>query len=101
MVQFIKYFLLKLGFRASSMDPCFYRRACETNNVPNAARSDAIIILHVDDMRVAATPEVLKVIHDQLFAEFQITTSDTGRFLGMDIDYDLTKGISKMHMHRL
>jgi hypothetical protein len=92
-------FLLKLGFRASSMDPCFYRRACDTHNVPNAAKSDAIIILHVDDMRVAAAPEVLKVIHDQLFAEFQITTSDTGRFLGMDIDYDLTKGILKMHMH--
>jgi hypothetical protein len=70
------------------MDPCFYRRACETNNVPNAARSYAIIILHVDDMRrLAADPQVLKVIHDQLFAEFQITTSDTGRFLGMDIDY--------------
>ena len=47
---------------------------------------------------MAAVPEVLKVIHDQLFAEFQITTSDTGRFLGMDIDYDLPKGILKMHM---
>jgi hypothetical protein len=49
-------------------------------------------------MRVAAAPEVLKIIHDQLFAEFQITTSDTGRFLGMDMDYDLNKGILKMHM---
>jgi hypothetical protein len=39
------------------------------------------------------------VIHDQLFAEFQITTSDTGRFLGMDMDYDLTAGVLKMHMH--
>ena len=92
-------FLSKLGFKASSMDPCFYRRACESNNDPTAARSDAIIILHVDDMRVAAAPEVLKTIHDQLFAEFQITTSDTGRFLGMDMDYDLTKGILKMHMY--
>jgi hypothetical protein len=50
------------------MDPCFYRRACEPNGEPDAARSDAIIILHVDDMRVAAPPEILQIIHDQLFA---------------------------------
>jgi hypothetical protein len=92
-------FLLTLGFIASEMDPCFYRRVIDPGNEPNAARSDAIIILHVDDMRIAAAPEVLKVIHDQLFAEFQITTSDTGRFLGMDMDYDLTAGVLKMHMH--
>jgi hypothetical protein len=92
-------FLVKLGFIASEMDPCFYRRVIDPGDVPNAARSDAIIILHVDDMRVAADPEVLKVIHDQLFSEFQITTSDTGRFLGMDMDYDLTAGVLKMHMH--
>ena len=49
-------------------------------------------------MRVAAGPEVLKDIHDQLFAEFQITTSDTGRFLGMDTEYDLAAGRLKMHM---
>jgi hypothetical protein len=61
-------------------------------------RSDAIIILHVDDMRVAATPDVLQVIHDQLYQEFQITTSDSGRFLGMDTEYDLEAGVFKMHM---
>jgi hypothetical protein len=33
-----------------------------------------------------------------LFEEFQITTSDTGRFLGMDVDYNLSSGILKMHM---
>jgi hypothetical protein len=91
-------FLLKLGFQASPMDACFYRRACVVDGIPNAARSDAIIILHVDDMRVAAPPEILQVIHDQLFAEFQITTSDTGRFLGMDVDYDINAGVLKMHM---
>jgi hypothetical protein len=80
------------------MDPCFYRRACGTDGEPDAARSDAIIILHVDDMRVAAPLEVLQIIHDQLFSEFQITTSDTGRFLGMDVDYDLNSGVLKMHM---
>jgi hypothetical protein len=91
-------FLLKLGFVASTMDPCFYRRPCAVNTDPTAPRSDAIIILHVDDMRVAALPEVLKDIHAQLFAEFQITTSDSGRFLGMDTEYDLAKGVFKMHM---
>ena len=91
-------FLLKLGFQASPMDSCFYRRPCSPGDEPNAPRSDAIIILHVDDMRVAASPEVLRVLHDQLFEEFQITTSDTGRFLGMDMDYNLDTGTLKMHM---
>jgi hypothetical protein len=49
-------------------------------------------------MRVAAPGEVLKIIHDQLFAEFQITTSDSGRFLGMDTDYNIDTGVFKMHM---
>jgi hypothetical protein len=91
-------FLLKLGFQASDMDPCFYRRPSGTGNPINGARSNAIIILHVDDMRVAADPDTLKLIHDSLFEEFQITTSDTGRFLGMDVNYDLSAGILKMHM---
>jgi hypothetical protein len=49
-------------------------------------------------MRVAADPVELRIIHDRLFEEFQITTSDTGRFLGMDVDYDLSTGVLKMHM---
>jgi hypothetical protein len=91
-------FLLKIGFLASSMDPCFYRRPCSPGTDPTGPRSDAIIILHVDDMRVAATSEVLKGIHAQLYEEFQITTSDSGRFLGMDTEYDIQKGVFKMHM---
>jgi hypothetical protein len=91
-------FLLKLGFVASVMDPCFYRRVCLPGTDINGPRSDAIIILHVDDMRVAAPGEVLKIIHDQLFVEFQITTSDSGRFLGMDTDYNIDTGVFKMHM---
>ena len=84
---------------SSYFDPCFYRRPITTNaGDPDAAQCDALIILHIDDMRVAAGPEVLKDIHDQLFAEFQITTSDTGRFLGMDTEYDLAAGRLKMHM---
>ncbi len=81
-------FLVKLGFQASSMDPCFYRRPSVIGTDPTAPRSDAIIILHVDDMRVAGPPAVVKIIHDQLYEEFQITTSDTSRFLGMDTEYD-------------
>ena len=91
-------FLLKMGFLASPMDPCFYRRPCDISSDSDGPRSDAIIILHVDDMRVAAGPEVLSWVHDQLFNEFQITTSDSGRFLGMDTEYDMQKGVFKMHM---
>jgi hypothetical protein len=91
-------FLIKLGFVASPMDSCFYRRACPAVTDPTMAKSDAIIILHVDDMRVAASPDVLQVIHDKLYAEFQITTSDCGRFLGMDTEYNLATGVFKMHM---
>ena len=96
--QLLNSFLTKVGFVASSMDPCFYRRPCAIDPDPTMARSDAIIILHVDDMRAAAPPEVLKAIHDQLYAEFQITTSDSGRFLGMDTEYNLSTGVFKMHM---
>ena len=49
-------------------------------------------------MRVAAPPDIIKVIHDQLYEEFQITTSDCSRFLGMDTEYNLEKGVFKMHM---
>ncbi len=79
-------FLLQLEFVASPMDPCFYHRASKADTAVDdtISKSDAIIILHVDDMRVAAAPDVLQVIHDQLYAEFQITTSDCSCFLGMD-----------------
>jgi hypothetical protein len=72
-------FLMTLGFQACPMDPCFYRLPSGPDANIHTGRSKAIIILHVDDMRVAADPETLKFIHDKLFAEFQITTSDTGR----------------------
>ena len=60
-------FLLSLGFQASPMDACFYRRPSAPTTIASSARSDAIIILHVDDMRVAGEPEILKWIHDKLF----------------------------------
>ena len=33
-----------------------------------------------------------------LFQKFEITTSDSGRFLGMDTSYDFTKGLLRMQM---
>ena len=93
-------FLLEIGFVASALDACFYRRPvpASASDLPNSARSDAILILHVDDMRVAAAPAVLATIHQMLFQKFEITISDSGRFLGMDTSYDKTAGIMRMHM---
>jgi hypothetical protein len=79
------------------MDPCFYRRDVSVT-VPNGPSCDAIIILHVDDMRVAGEAQVLRDLHSKLYAKFEITTSDSGRFLGMDAEYDLAKGVLRMHM---
>jgi hypothetical protein len=78
--------LLTLGFVSSTTDPCFYRR------------DDALIIVHVDDMRVAANPNTLTTLHFALFERFKITTSDGTRFLGMDVDYNMEHGILKMSM---
>jgi hypothetical protein len=68
------------------MDPCLYKRA------------DSIIILFCDDLRVAGLPSTVLEIKAALFKEFQITTSDGARFLGMDTHYDMEKGYLKMHM---
>ncbi len=67
--QLLNAFLLTLGFVSSTMDPCFYRR------------HDALIIFHVDDMRVSAPPDVLLTIHAALYERCKITTSDGTRFL--------------------
>jgi hypothetical protein len=92
-------FLKQMGFISPPLDPCFYRRPITSNaHDSTLPQSDAIIILHVDDMRVAAYPEVLAQIHAKLYAEFQITTSDNGPFLGMDTSYDLNAGVLEMHM---
>jgi hypothetical protein len=79
-------FLLTLGFQPSTMDVCFYRR------------SDALIIVHVDDMRCAALPDVLHTIHQALYERFQITTGDGSRFLGMDMTHDNKEGVLTMGM---
>jgi hypothetical protein len=82
----IDTFLKELDFTPSPMDPCFYKR------------SDALVILFCDDLRVAATMPVLKKIHDALFRKFAITTSDGTRFLGMDTVYNYKEGYLKIHM---
>ena len=40
----------------------------------------------------------MKDIYSKLYAKFEITTSDSGRFLGMDTDYNLATGVLRMHM---
>jgi hypothetical protein len=67
------------------MDPCFYRR------------DDALIIVHLDDMCVAADPDTLTTFHVALFDRFQITTSNGTRFLGMDVDYNRELGFEDEH----
>jgi hypothetical protein len=95
--NFLNAFLLEIGFQPSAMDPYFYRRMA-SNNLGETPHLDALIILHVDDMRVGGTPSVVADINSKLFAKFQITRSDTGRFLGMDTTYDIQTGVLRMHM---
>jgi hypothetical protein len=69
-------FLLSLGFKPSPLDSCFYRR------------SDAILVLYCDDLRIGASQEVLASFHAALKEKFGITTAPGDRFLGMDTSYD-------------
>jgi hypothetical protein len=84
-------FLLSLGFTSSTMDPCFYKR----NGGPGF---DALLIVHVDDMRCSGTPSALAYVHNALLHRFKITTGDGTRFLGMDTSYDLSAGVLTMGM---
>ncbi len=84
--KLLNSFLLSLGFVSSTLDACFYKR------------DDALLIVHVDDMRCAGTPEALQFVHEALFTRFKITTGDGSRFLGMDTHYDLSAGILTMGM---
>ncbi len=84
-------FLLSLGFTSSTMDPCFYKR----NGGPGF---DALLIVHVDDMRCSGTPAALAFVHNALLHRFKITSGDGTRFLGMDTSYDLSTGVLTMGM---
>jgi hypothetical protein len=84
--KMIDTFLKGLGFSPSPMDPYLYKR------------ENAIIIFFCDDLRVAGRPETVLEIKAALYKEFQITTSDGTRFLGMDTYYDIKQGYLKLHM---
>jgi hypothetical protein len=79
-------FLLSFGFVSSSLDKCLYKR------------SDAIMILFCDDLRIGATPAVLASLHLSLFENFGVTTASGTRFLGMDAYYDHTSGHLQISM---
>jgi hypothetical protein len=79
-------FLLSLGFVPSSLDKCLYKR------------SDAILILFCDDLRIGAAPDVLVSLHLALFDQFGVTTASGSRFLGMDTYYDQHQGYLKISM---
>jgi hypothetical protein len=79
-------FILELGFTPSYLDKCLYRRA------------DALLILYCDDLRIAATDEVLSDLHAAFFAKFGVTTAPGARFLGMDSYYDRKAGFLKLSM---
>jgi hypothetical protein len=82
----INAFILELGFVASPMDGCLYRR------------HDAILILYCDDLRIGASSAVLASLKEAFFARFQITTAPGDRFLGMDTEYRRDLGYLKMSM---
>ena len=82
----INEFLLSLGFVSSPLDNCFYRR------------SDAVLILYCDDLRIGASPNVLVSLHASLSEKFSVTTAKGDRFLGMDVVYDFDRGYLKLSM---
>ena len=79
-------FILDLGFTASALDKCLYKR------------HDAILILYCDDLRVGASEAVLESLHASFYAKFGITTAPGNRFLGMDTCYQHERGILKLSM---
>ena len=79
-------FILELGFIASALDKCRYRR------------EDAVLILFCDDLRIEASDPVLEKLHSAFYVKFGITTAPGDRFLGMDTCYRRERGILKLSM---
>ncbi len=79
-------FILELGFVASALDKCVFRR------------DDAVLILFCDDLRIGASDSVLKALHLSFYNKFGITTAPGDRFLGMDTCYQREQGIMKLSM---
>ena len=84
--QMINTFILELGFVASPMDSCLYKR------------DDAILILYCDDLRIGASSIVLASLQAAFFSKFAITTAPGDRFLGMDTVYQRDLGYLKLSM---
>jgi hypothetical protein len=82
----INAFILELGFISSPMDSCLYKR------------SDAILILYCDDLRIGASKTVLESLKTAFYDRFQITTAAGDRFLGMDTMYHRDEGYLKFTM---
>jgi hypothetical protein len=79
-------FILELGFTASTLDKCLYRR------------EDAVLVLFCDDLRIGASDLVLEKLYASFYAKFGITTAPGNRFLGMDTHYQRESGILKLSM---
>ncbi len=84
--QMMNDFIIELGFVASTLDKCLYRR------------KDAILILFCDDLRIGASDPALTELHKAFFDKFGITTASGSRFLGMDTCYQREKGVLKLSM---
>jgi hypothetical protein len=84
--QLMNEFILELGFVASTLDKCLYRR------------KDAILILFCDDLRIGASDSVLEDLRASFFRKFGITTASGERFLGMDTFYQRDRGVMKLSM---
>jgi hypothetical protein len=82
----INTFILELGFVASPMDSCLYKK------------HDAILILYCDDLRIGASSVVLASLQAAFFERFAITTAPGDRFLGMDTVYQRDLGYLKLSM---
>jgi hypothetical protein len=84
-------FFMDLGFVASDLDKCFFKRLEEDGSL-------SLMILHVDDFRLGATTKIQDELYKLLFDKWQVTTCSGLRFLGMDVYYDRDAGYLKLSM---
>ena len=63
--QTVIHFLRELGFQRSLLEPCWYVRRDEKNEV------EAMILVEVDDLNVAARPELRDQLLDTLASRFR------------------------------
>jgi hypothetical protein len=81
-----------MGFSPSDADPCFYVRRTPSGAV------DAIIVVYVDDIVIAANDRTVQEITSKLKAVYPIT--DLGQpkwLLSIGIDYNLSAGTLRLN----